>query len=342
MQNTIEKKQIEIIEKLSRHPLVFGAVFSVSKDNETDFSYAVGNMKTDTAYYIASINKFMISALALRLIRQGKLSFASRIAEFLTVEEMKGLHTYQGVDYSQQIVIEHLLANRSGLPGYLIDKQKTGQVAMKELEKGIDQQWTIQKVIDTLKTMQAHFPPGAPNRAKYIDTNHHLLSLILERMLGRPFHEILQPVLIDLGMTSTIVCGKVQPLFAPIYCKKEKIEIPQFMASTGIDIISTAGDQLKFLKAFFKGYFYPQEKLRELEKWHPIFFPFQYGVGIQKFRLPKLLTLFQPIPKMIGHSGSTGAVAFYIPDQELFITGTINQLAAPRLIFQTMIKLAKA
>jgi hypothetical protein len=42
---------------------------------------------------------------------------------------------------------------------------------------------------------------------------------------------------------------------------------------------------------------------------------------------------------MIGHSGSTGSVAFYIPEKDLYITGTVNQQARPGIAFQTMIRI---
>ncbi len=44
------------------------------------------------------------------------------------------------------------------------------------------------------------------------------------------------------------------------------MHIPMFLNSTQNDIISTARDQMTFLKAFFNGYFFPKERLSELEK----------------------------------------------------------------------------
>ena len=85
--------------------------------------------------------------------------------------------------------------------------------------------------------------------------------------------------------------------------------------------------------------FFPKERLGELEKWNSIFFPFKYGVGIQKFKIPRILSLFQSVPEMIGHCGSTGSVAFYVPDMDIYITGTVNQQAKPNVTFQTTIKI---
>jgi hypothetical protein len=42
---------------------------------------------------------------------------------------------------------------------------------------------------------------------------------------------------------------------------------------------------------------------------------------------------------MIGHCGSTGTVAFYLPNMDIYITGTTNQQANPSAAFQTIIKM---
>ena len=96
---------------------------------------------------------------------------------------------------------------------------------------------------------------------------------------------------------------------------------------------------MKFLKSFFNGYFFPKERLHELEQWNNIFFLFKYGIGIQKFYIARILSPFRPVPEMIGHSGSVGSVAFYVPEMEVYIVGMTNQLAQPNIAFQTMIKI---
>ena len=125
----------------------------------------------------------------------------------------------------------------------------------------------------------------------------------------------------------------------PIRYKSKEVHIPLFLNSTQNDIISTAKEQMTFLKAFFNGYLFPKERLKELEKWNNIFFPFKYGIGIQNFSIPRILSPFHPVPEMVGHCGSTGSVAFYVPDVDLYITGSVNQQARPNVAFQTMIKI---
>jgi CubicO group peptidase (beta-lactamase class C family) len=228
----------------------------------------------------------------------------------------------------------------SGLPCYLTDKQANGTKAMAELEAGSDQSWPIEKVIREVKKMKPHFPPGKKGRAKYSDTNHQILGLIIEKITGEYVRVVLKNLFRELSLTRTSLCEDVSSqTFVPIRHKSEEIHVPLFLNSTQNDIISTAKDQMTFLKAFFGGHFFPKERLSELEKWNRIFFPFQYGVGIQRFHMPRILSPLSPVPPMVGHCGSVGSVAFYVPDKDLYITGSTNQQARPNIAFQTMIKI---
>ena len=331
----------QLTEDAVKKKYIYGAVFYVSSDDESvDLISAAGNIVEDSKYYIASINKFFVSAMILKLYTQSKLDLKDKLLKYLPEDLMGGLHVYKEKDYSRDLCIIHLLSQTSGLPGYLIDKRPDGKKTMTELEAGIDQAWPIDKVIDTIKDMQPHFPPGQKGRAKYIDTNHQILSRIIELIIGTPINIVLKNMFQELDLTQTYVCEDVNDQnFVSIRYKEKTIHIPLFLTSTKNDIISTARDQMTFLKAFFNGYFFPKERFDELKKWNSVFFPFKYGIGIQKFHLPRIISPIKGVPDMIGHSGSTGSVAFYIPDMSLYITGTVNQQARPNVAFQTMIKI---
>jgi CubicO group peptidase (beta-lactamase class C family) len=337
-QSTLNK----LIENVTTKKNIFGAVFYVeSKDNSTALISASGNIKEDDQYYIASINKLFISAIILKLKSDKKLHLEDSIAKYLSKETISGLHIYKGIDYSHSITITHLLSHTSGLPCYLIDKNSNGKKIIIELINGNDQSWPIEKAITEVKSMKPSFPPGKEGKARYIDTNHQLLSKIIETITEEPVNIALKKIIFDeLGLRKTYVCEDPNYMkFVPIYYKSEPRYLPIFLTSTRNDIISTAKDQMTFLKAFFDCHFFPMETLKELEKWNNIFFPFKYGIGIQKFYMPRFLSPFKPVPDMIGHCGSTGSVAFYIPDKDIFITGTVNQQANPNIAFQLMIKI---
>jgi CubicO group peptidase (beta-lactamase class C family) len=297
-------------------------------------------MKEDSQYYIASINKLFVSSIILRLYSEKKLDLHEKIAKHLPEEIVRGLHLHKGKDYSNELTIAHLMSHTSGLPCYLIDKQVNGKKAMADLEAGKDQSWPIDKVIREVKKLKTHFPPGKEGRAKYGDTNHQILSLVIEDITGDSLKNILTDAFQELNLTRTYVCeASRNEVFVPIRYKSKEISIPLFLNSTQNDIVSTARDQMTFLKAFFNGYFLPKERFNEIMKWNPIFFPFQYGIGIQQFRLHRMLSPFHSVPDMVGHGGSTGSVAFYVPDMDIYISGTVNQQARPNVAFQTMIKI---
>lgn len=331
----------QLVSNVATKKYIYGAVFYVSSgDNSIDLISASGNMKEDSQYYIASINKLFVSSIILRLYTERRLDLHDKISKYLPEEVVQGLHIHKGRDYSNDLSIADLMSHTSGLPCYLTDKQANGKKAMGELEEGIDQPWPIDKVIRVVKEMKTHFPPGKEDRAKYIDTNHQILGLIIEDITGEPVNIVLKNLFQELNLTKTYVCeDAIKDTFVPIRYKSQEIHVPLFLNSTQNDIISTAKDQMTFLKAFFRSHFFPKERLNELEKWNDIFFPFKYGIGLQKFQVPRILSPFHPVPNMVGHCGSTGSVAFYVPEIDLYITGSTNQQARPNIAFQTMIRI---
>ena len=331
----------QLVGNATTRRYIYGAVFYISSgDNSIDLISASGEMQEDSQYYIASINKLFVSSIILRLYAENRLDLHDKISEYLPEEVVRGLHIHKGKDYSNDLSIAHLMSHTSGLPCYLTGKRANGEKAMAQLEAGIDQSWPIDKVIHEAKRMKTHFPPGKKGRAKYIDTNHQILGLVIEDITGEPVSLVLKNLFQELNLTSTYVCEDANnETFVPIHYKSEEIHVPLFLNSTQNDIVSTARDQMTFLKAFFSGHFFPKERLNELEKWNRIFFPFKYGIGIQKFYMPRILSPFRPVPDMVGHCGSTGSVAFYVPDMDLYLTGSTNQQAKPNIAFQIMIKI---
>ena len=319
---------------------IAGAVLHVSSgDGRLDMVSSAGNLQDDSRYYTASINKLFMAALILRLATERRLRLDDRFADFVSDDVIAGLHVLDGTDYSRQITLTHLLSQTSGLPDYLEDKQHNGHVVLKDLEAGRDPAWPLDRVLDAVKLMTPHFPPGRPGKARYGDTGHQLLELVVSEVTGQSTRQTLQRLFDELGMLHTYVADDANDTgYVPVRYQAGEIGIGRFIASTGNDIISTARDQMVFLKAFFAGHFWPKERLGELERWNRVFFPFAYGVGIQRFALPAVLTLFRRVPPMIGHAGSVGSVAFHVPTEDVYFTGTVNQQAAPSASFQTMVK----
>ena len=145
-----------------------------------------------------------------------------------------------------------------------------------------------------------------------------------------------------LGLTKTYLYtdgSDTRP--APLYYKNHPLPIPLAMTAFGSDggIVSTAAECMIFLKAFFAGRFFPQEYLAEMSQWNRIFFPLEYGVGLTRFKLPWIFSPFKPQPELLGHSGLSGAFAYYSSEKDTYLTGTVNQINNPDISYKLMLQL---
>ena len=101
----------QLVSAVVKKKYIYGAVFYVStEDNSINIISASGNIEEDSQYYIASINKFYVSAIILKLFTEGKLELHDKISKYLSEESVRGLHIHQGKDYSKDLSITHLLS----------------------------------------------------------------------------------------------------------------------------------------------------------------------------------------------------------------------------------------
>jgi CubicO group peptidase (beta-lactamase class C family) len=190
------------------------------------------------------------------------------------------------------------------------------------------------------------FAPGAKGKANYSDANFQLLGKIIETITQKSYSENCKEFIIQpLGLTKTYLYqDSTDKTPKTLYYKSKELIIPKAMTSFGADggIVSTSTDLLIFIEAFFTGRMFPLTYIPELQEWNKIFFPMQSGIGIHLFKLPWLLNPTGAVPYFIGHSGLSGALAYYSPKENIFVVGTVNQVAHPDISFRTMIKLAMA
>jgi D-alanyl-D-alanine carboxypeptidase len=333
-----------ILDKTVDNKKVFGTSFAIKKGSRI-WQGAAGNMSTETPYFIASTTKLFTTALILRFRSEGKLSLKDNISLYIDEAVLKGLHTFKGTDYSGQLTIQNLLAHTSGLPDYFQGKGSNGKSLEDDIKNGNDQYWSFEQCIERTKSMGALFPPGKRKKANYSDTNFQLLGKIIERVSNRTYTENCNDLIIkQLGLKDTYLYeDSTDTTPHPLYYKEKELHIPKAMTSFGPDggIVSTSSDMLVFIEAFFTGKLFPKEYISELQQWNRIFFPMKSGIGIHLFKLPWIVNPTGAVPYFIGHSGLSGALAFYSPKEDLYVAGTVNQVAHPDMSFKTMIKLAR-
>jgi D-alanyl-D-alanine carboxypeptidase len=176
-------------------------------------------MRVETPYFIASADKLYTAAAILKLCEGGKLDLHARLASLLPPELTSRIHVEGGVDRSDQITVRHLLGHTSGLADYLEDRPRGGKSLVERLFAG--EEGTVPGAEEAMswvrEHLRPHFPPQDPSsprsRARYCDTNFLLLIAILERVWGKPLHEVYaEAVFRPAGLAQTYVLGASEPL----------------------------------------------------------------------------------------------------------------------------------
>jgi D-alanyl-D-alanine carboxypeptidase len=314
---------------MAKNRNIYGAVLCVeSRDNKISWTDASGNLQKDDRFYIASVTKLYITTVILELRKEGALNLKNKITAYFPDGYLNGLHVLNGVDYTSEITITHLLANTSGIPDYFSHKQKNGRAAADELFAGKDEPRPLEKTLDHIKKLTSKFKPGQKGKAQYSDTNFQMLGKMIETVTGKELDEVFRERIFDeLKLENTYVCKDVNDDSpARMYYKTRQLHLPNYMTSVTAEgeIVPTATELMIFLKAFFNGQFY-------------------FGIGLEKLWTPGFISPFRPVREILGCWGQSGAFGFHHPDTDLYFTGTVNQLSGfgHSEAFKAMLKIIK-
>jgi len=339
-----EKSLQTILNKTVDGKKVFGTSFAIKKDTLV-WKGASGNLLIDQPYFIASTTKLFTTAIILKLRAESKLSLDDKISKYIDKSILSGLHIHKGKDYSEELTIKHLLSHTSGLPDYFQGKGTSGKSLENEITEVNDQYWTFEQAIERTKKITPLFAPGKKGKANYSDANFQLLGKIIETITHKSYSvNCKEYIILPLDMTKTYLYqDSTDQTPKTLFYKSNELNIPQAMTSFWADggMVSTSTDMLIFIEAFFSGKLFPKEYINELQEWNKIFFPMKSGIGIHLFKLPWIFNPTGAVPYFIGHSGLSGALAYYSPKENIFVVGTVNQVAHPDISFKTMIKLTQ-
>ena len=338
----------KMLDQSIKNKYMFGVSMCVHQKDQ-DWCGVSGNFELDSPYFIASTTKLFTSSLIFKLRALGKLDFEEPISKYLSEDIVKNLHHYKGEDHSKKITIRNLLAHTSGLPDYFQTTKPFKKKLVTHLKEGHDVQWGFHQAIEWSKEMTPLFEPSKPHKAHYSDTNFQLLGKIAENLFDNELVDIIQKEICDpLALEKTYLFvdpADTQP--KKMYFKLKELSIPLAMTSFRADggIVSTSRELMIFLKSFMNGELFPKSYLEEICQWNNIFFPLESGIGIHRFKTPWYFSPFKRIPEVIGHSGLSGAFAFYCPEMNTYLTGTVNQIHNPgnsfKLLMRTLAELRK-
>jgi D-alanyl-D-alanine carboxypeptidase len=304
----------------------------------------------DTPIYIASITKLYTAAAIMRLFEQGSLGLEEPMAKYLPDDLIRGIHIYEGHDYSHEITISQLLAHTSGIADYYSEKSKKGKTLFETFLSDQNRRWTVDETLARVRNdMVPNFKPGTS--ASYSDTNYQLLGKIIESVTGKPLHIVYEDFFFrPLGLKHTWLIGCSKPQVAPSAAPADifyKDTIITKIRSNGAywadgGIVSTAEEMIIFLKALNEGRIISRDTLKLMHNWHKLHFPLQYGCGTMYFKLPWFINMAFKVPPLWGHSGSTGSFLYYSEDLNLYMAGSVNQTESKSKPFRLMGRVMKA
>ncbi|SHN15455.1 CubicO group peptidase, beta-lactamase class C family [Cyclobacterium lianum] len=328
------------LNDFTRQEKLPGSILSVFREKQEPIAWtgATGNLSEKQPYFITGVGKLHILALLLKLKVRGLVDLDAPITRFLTGEPYRELSKIKGQDYTYKITVRHLLSHLSGLPDYFQFSFSGDKSLGEELLAGKDQSWTQGDWLVAVKRLGPQYAPGARKKIVYADSNFQLLGKIIEEITCQSLEDTLinfhfKP----LGMHETYVYKDIHDRTpATFYHHELELEIPRAMCSLGPvgGMVSTCRDSMTFIKAFFHGNLFPLSELQLIQEWIPVKASLSYGLGISRYEKPRISVPWRDYPEIIGHTGLSGAFAFFVPDLGVFLTGTTNQSTDTLLPFK--------
>jgi D-alanyl-D-alanine carboxypeptidase len=209
-------------------------------------------LSPETVFDIGSITKSYTAALVLRLVHEGALSLDDSLVRW------KG-----DVPGADGVTIRHLLLQTSGIADYASNPE-----FLAAIRAGIAGPWPPE---ENFRFVEApRFTPG--ERWEYSNTNYLLLGLIVQRVTGRSYAELLRSRLLDsLRLTSTFVAGEDSLPASRAHAHLDftgdgvpddlsaLVPDPAFTRGAGGAgaIVATAADLVRFARADYSGAIVP-------------------------------------------------------------------------------------
>ncbi|WP_146796112.1 serine hydrolase domain-containing protein [Agrococcus baldri] len=281
--------------------------------------------ESERPMHAASCGKLVTAALIGQLVDEGRLGFETAIGSLLPDADTRGLRLPGGIDAAREVTVEHLLANRSGLPDYF----EASAVSAASFRSAVAHPERRFSPADLLAAAATQRPVGRPGqRFHYGDTNWVLLGRIVEEASGDAFADRARTRVFDpLGMASAStpydasrIADDLSGLdVAPFWILGREMSRAHAVSLdwAGGNVVATPADWARFLRGLFGGELLAPATLAQLTEARSRFrFGIDYGAGTQTLRW-RTLAPFQraPRPDPVGHLGFWAAHTFHYPGQ---------------------------
>lgn len=312
-------------------------------------------MEPDDQFIISSSTKMFTAVTLLKLSEGCQANLDDPISLYLPTDLVARLLVWEDEPLGTTITLHQLLNHTSGLGDFSNgpDGDGNGRSDFKDLVLNEpDTIWTPDAVLEwAIENVQ---PVGKPGETfHYSDTNFLLLGMIIEEISGLSLAEAYrQHIFEPLGMEHTyfefnedVVAGvNGRALSQAFYQNTNWNALNSHSYEWGSGgLVSNVEDQNRFLTAWINGTLFDNPACKgAMTNWISTGDPGNYyGLGMWRFVIDEW-----DIPglgQVYGHSGLFNNMAFYWPDQNITIIGTINasepQFGAIYLMLEVMFAL---
>jgi D-alanyl-D-alanine carboxypeptidase len=279
----------------------------------------VGGLDAEVAFRIASVTKMMTATALLALVDQGRCRLEDPTGRYLPSDLLDRFRDRQGRPYGAAVTLRQLLDHTSGLPNFFSQPPILEAVQ----HGGGRRRFRLADLVDLAVAGEPPTSPPGTARA-YTDTGFVLAGLIIQALTGRPLQEAYRELVLDpAGMADTWLESSDDPprrrAIAPHDFEGQDITgMDPTVDWAGGGLVSTAADLAAFLRALTRGQLVSTGAWREMTRWQPgpEGFYDDYGLGLGRYRFPAA--------QVVGHHGVWGAFAFWSPELDTFITGTVH------------------
>lgn len=261
----------------------------------------------ETKYRIGSVSKMFTATIVLQLVEEKKLQLNDNLANF-----------FSNIPNANNITIETLLRHRSGLVNYTDhpDYNNWSHKVKSHVE-----------LIHFLSSTTSKFTPDS--KSDYSNTNFLLLSLIIEKVCGKSFQEVLtERILAKIDLKNTyfenVPDSSLKNSKSYKYFNSEWIQQRETVASNHIGagaLVSTPTDLVTFLDALFAHKLLTPRSLELMTT-----FIDEYGLGIFKIS-------YNDTDIAYGHEGRIDeyyTALIHYPKENITIAHCTNGILYPR------------
>ena len=197
-----------------------------------------GTVSPATIYEIGSITKMHTAVCVFKLIDEGRLRLGDKVTQYFPEYVKAG-----------EMTVFDLLHMRSGIMDFANDPETF--FGSEELAEALDEgRITDGILLEHLYQLELTFAPRS--KMEYSNTNYVLLAMILEKITGKAYHEVVSEMVfgpVDMTASSATTFGDVTSV-----PENEAGYMKELAVARGAgDIHSSALDLLKFDRAFFNG-----------------------------------------------------------------------------------------